>query len=34
VITDEMRAYWLERYSMEWIRETAILIWGLPDNSD
>lgn len=34
VVTDEMRDYWLERYSMEWICETAMLIWGPPDRAD
>jgi hypothetical protein len=28
VVTDADRDYWLDRYSMEWIVETARNIWG------
>jgi hypothetical protein len=30
VVTEEDRAYWLERYPIEWIVETATMIWGSP----
>lgn len=27
-VSDQDRAYWTERYSIEWIKETAEAIWG------
>jgi len=27
-IEQKHRNYWLKRHSMEWIRETAAMIWG------
>lgn len=28
VVTDEHKRWWLERYSIEWICDTAEMIWG------